>query len=93
VTDADLSEFGLAKCRRCQCVVLAQHLDKGRCRSGLDCAAHEAIKRAVEDGHPDSLLFVAAVERALLAAEGRLVSEDGLSEGARAVVDSFALMI
>lgn len=92
VTDADLSRFNLARCRRCRRVLTQASLDKGRCRPGNDCGAHEAIRRAVEDGHPDAIAFARSVERGLLAAAG-LVSEDGMSEGARAVVDSFALMI
>ncbi len=63
--DADLSRYGLARCRRCHRIVLAEHLEKGRCRPGNDCAAAEAIRRAWEDGHPDSLAFAAAVERGM----------------------------
>lgn len=92
MSDADLSTFNLARCRRCRRIMTSENLDKGRCQPGLDCAAHAMIRAAYEDGHPDSLAFARSVERGLLEAMG-LVGEGGVSEGARALVESFALMI
>lgn len=66
----DLGEWGLACCKRCRRILLEQHLENGRCRPGLDCGAHELLRRAWEDAHPDSLEFARAVERGLWTRQG-----------------------
>lgn len=62
----ELEPFGLSRCRKCGRVLTQASLEKGKCRPGLDCYAHEMVRRAWEDGHPDSLAFAEAVERGLL---------------------------
>jgi hypothetical protein len=93
MTDADLAAHGLAKCRRCKRVLTQASIEKGRCKPGNDCAAAALIRAAYEDGHPDAILLARNVERGLMEAAGLMAGEDGLTEGARALVDSFALMI
>ena len=63
----DLAAYGLAKCKRCRRVLTQASLEKNRCRPGFDCGAAEMIRRAVKDGHPDSLEFARNVEKALYA--------------------------
>jgi hypothetical protein len=93
MADADLAVHGLARCRRCKRVLTQASLDKGRCKPGNDCAAAALIRAATEDGHPNAISFAQAIERGLMEAAGLVAGEDGLTEGARALVDSFALMI
>ena len=86
----ELSDYGLACCRRCHRILTAESLEKNRCRPGLDCEAHRLLRLAWEDGHPDAIAFAGSVERALLEAQGLVPGEDGLTEGARGLVESFA---
>lgn len=41
-----MRRYGLARCFRCRRIVLATHLQRGRCRDLADC--HEAFWRAEE---------------------------------------------
>jgi hypothetical protein len=93
MTDADLLQFNLASCRRCKRVLTQASLEKGRCKPGQDCAAAALIRAATEAGHPDAISLARNVERGLMEAAGLVAGEDGLTVGARALVDSFALMI
>jgi len=90
---SELSTYGLEKCRRCHRILTAESLEKNRCRPGLDCEAHRLLRLAWEDGHPDAIAFARSVERGLLEAAGLVPGEDGLTEGARELVESFELAI
>jgi|GEM_PF-3875381 len=90
----ELSEFNLARCRHCRRILLAEHLEKGRCRPGNDCWAAEMMAKAWTEAPPGSCpLFARNVEMALLAVAGLVTGVDGLTEGARGLVESFALAI
>lgn len=61
----ELEPYALSRCKRCGRILPAADLKHGQCLPGLDCYAHEMIRRAAEDGHAESWEFVRNVERGL----------------------------